>query len=800
MTFIGALQTLVFGSKPDPGAIVLAPAQPSSSAIDVYKDDQVPVYPDAGTPLPAVHPRRLLEKHEPLIKEIQNYSSLNKEDFRDLMYPVLLRYAEIVHLLPASESHHHCGVGGLLRHGLEVCRNAIVAAKGIEFALDHYPSQRERVRPRWRVAAMVGGLCHDLGKPIVDIGALSPDGQLEWNPHRETLWSWLERNKLKDYRLRWRTGARHKRHEWFNAIPLYRLIPPHTLEWLCDGVDQQPLDSLIAALAGALDTNNPLVDLLRLADSKSVEKDLQDSRQRLAATAMGGQRNLAARIIRTIHDRLENNAWKCNKPGELIWVTTEGVFALFPAIIREAVAVLREQGEASLPHDTTPILQMLADLGALQTHISQTGQQHYTVMVRYHAQDRKQPMIFDAQSIQFIGNDILPRSLILPEPVQIEVSRPGKQAPADSPSPAAPTPPLPTPPNAPVAAPAAASPAPPQPQAEPEAAPPSSMFDDQATAAIEEEGSTEPTLDPAAQPPVHEQEEETPSPETAAQSDADSPLRDRRREPDVRDEMLRDAYDHMHGQQAPDTPQAAANWFATQDTEGAWLLSIAERVATGELQEGRDVIEDDEHIHLAVMACLKNLGLEIAMVREALEAREWTLPDPRNPRRKTMDLNGPAGKRVNCIRLRPDIGNIFKLLLPVRGVENVNHIERARRNHVRPLGPYLDGHAAANIRDLRATSAEDGVWVRPSFHAFLSERAGESGLPASELSPKDVWQAISDFIAAHQGIDKPWLLFHLKHGANPVVAIEREERTKKSVYVVNPAYRMELDIKEQSGS
>ena len=36
-----------------------------------------------------------------------------------IVAPVIARYVAFSHLLPASESHHHRGAGGLFRHGLE---------------------------------------------------------------------------------------------------------------------------------------------------------------------------------------------------------------------------------------------------------------------------------------------------------------------------------------------------------------------------------------------------------------------------------------------------------------------------------------------------------------------------------------------------------------------------------------------------------------------------------------------------------------------------------------------------------
>ncbi|MEN2804657.1 hypothetical protein OBFLKGFO_02726 [Mannheimia haemolytica] len=46
--------------------------------------------------------------------------SMNRQMFEALYQQPIERYAEMVQLLPASESHHHSHIGGMLDHGLEV--------------------------------------------------------------------------------------------------------------------------------------------------------------------------------------------------------------------------------------------------------------------------------------------------------------------------------------------------------------------------------------------------------------------------------------------------------------------------------------------------------------------------------------------------------------------------------------------------------------------------------------------------------------------------------------------------------
>src|SRR5690606_34767029 len=132
--------------------------------------------------------------------------------------PVIKRYAEFVHLLPASEAHHHRGAGGLLRHGLEVGFWAAQFSLGQVFPYDGPPRNKRAHELRWLFAAFVAGLTHDLGKPLSDMEITTAQGESVWPPYIESLEGWANRVQAERYFVRWRSTRVHKRHEAFTLM------------------------------------------------------------------------------------------------------------------------------------------------------------------------------------------------------------------------------------------------------------------------------------------------------------------------------------------------------------------------------------------------------------------------------------------------------------------------------------------------------------------------------------------------------------------------------------------------------
>jgi conjugal transfer pilus assembly protein TraI len=92
---------------------------------DVSIDDaEIPRYLPFLKGLPVAAPARIVTTQSELIARLQDGLAFTDTRFAALVRPVIERYAAFVHLLPASEAHHHRGAGGLFRHGLEVAFHA----------------------------------------------------------------------------------------------------------------------------------------------------------------------------------------------------------------------------------------------------------------------------------------------------------------------------------------------------------------------------------------------------------------------------------------------------------------------------------------------------------------------------------------------------------------------------------------------------------------------------------------------------------------------------------------------------
>lgn len=772
------------------GVVVPDPSAP------VYEGHQIPAYPDRGIAAPAVPPEMLIASQRKQIDALHQVSSFSRQDFDAYILPAIHRYASYVHLLPASESQHHCGQGGLFRHGLEVAYNAALACEGKVFAFDHWASERDKLVPRWRMCAILGGMIHDMGKPIIDVGAVDSSGNLIWNPHACSLHQWLVENNLSEYYIRWRPGARHKRHEAFNALSLYRIVPDETLRWITDHGGQEPLDDLVMALAGTSNPNNPLASLIKQADSKSVSKDIKDSRARMAASGMGGANSLAIRLIRAMHDLIQEGTWEINRVGASpIWVTTEGLFGLTEEVIKGAVGVLRDQGESSLPNDYRETLNLLADWGYLHTNIQANGQQFLTWEIRIYAMDRGKPIEFNAHVIRFTKEELLPRAMIPPEPVRaVILGRDGAPLSSGGIQGSQPT-------SAPVTA---ASPAPPA--KAPEARAPS------------QQDGLEPSLDEFAAPPVREPDDsavlllganegealllqsgmaeadERVDLMNVDESTAAAPIRDRSAEPDPRDQQMLEARQQTSKKWPPESPEAAATYFRAQGTEGAIVITLTSRVSSGDLKEGDDVWEIHDKVYFRYPEAFAGLGIEQADIRDMLEAKGWTERDQNTPNRSTVVLPGST-KRVSTLRFNENISQAILMLLPARDGRSVGKKQVDVHKRLLPLGPFLDVDVAVAIDGKSAADEADSYLIRAGFHQYILQSLDAQDRSPSELNDSEIRHFATVFAKQHRVSGQVWVIFHLTRGNNPWAV--KSLASKNNQLEFNTKYSFEQDLADK---
>lgn len=781
----------------------------------IYNGEELPAYPDKGKPAPAAPPELIVDTQRSRIDQLHQASSFSRDEFDALVMPAILRYASYVHLLPASESQHHCSQGGLFAHGLEVAFNAALACEGKVFAFDHWPSERDRLVPRWRMCALLGGIIHDMGKPVIDVGAVDQSGMLTWNPHSGPLYDWLVENELRHYYIHWRSGPRHRRHEAFNTVLLHKIIPEETIRWI-SRAGQEPMDALIMALSGTTNPNNPLCSIIKQADSKSVSADIQATRVRLAASGFGGSNSLAMRISRAIHDHIQTGAWPVNKTGFPIWFTTQGVFVL-PEALQQVAQILRDKGDLSVPNDGREMITVLADWGYIHPNITAAGQQFDTWHIRISAIDRGKPITFDTRAVRFAKEDLIPRDLIPPDPVMVEIigqnQKPvGQGGVITAPRVADPNAPAPAP--APLAAgPASSIPSPPShPDKSAEAAGTSQRMEVQAQEAAKPvrklvpDDSDESAYLAGAESLLGNTVEdglliasgmtdgvETPAPKDLLQMDDAGRNRDRAAEPDPRDELMMSARDQMSSRWPPESPKAAEAYFRGQGDEGAIVLALAARVG-GVLQENVHMWDRDGMVHFKYPEAFEQLGIPEADIRTMLEAKQWTERDAAAPTRATVMLPIGSGRKAVTLRFTAHISMAIQLLLPARTGEALA-MEAGRSSRVLPMGPYIDADIAGSIAD-RVTPAEvDSPLVRPCFHQFAIDTVEKDGRTLAELTAKEVHALVQSFTKSHGLTSGKWLSFHLLRGGKNPWAVKSE--SGQSSFIYNPAYRLDMDIAEQ---
>jgi conjugal transfer pilus assembly protein TraI len=322
-----------------------------------WRDDEIPRYPPFMKGLPAVSPEKLLETQAELIERIADTAIALPAQFERYYLSAIRRFAQFAHLLPASQSHHHRGAGGLLRHSIEVGLWALQSADKVLLDAAKTPSQRREMEPRWQLAVFLAALCHDAGKPATDLIVTNKDRTAIWKPIKEDLYAWASRNGIEAYFLDWREG-RARQHTALSNLIADRIIGAEVLEWIEEGGTE-----LIVWLMESLTCNpsptNLIHDLVIKADQASVERDLKT-----LGVAMAGY-DLGVPVERHLTDIMrrfvKEGVWLVNEPGARLWNMGGNIYLVWPAAGEEIARQVREDGIPGIPRTPDGILDMLVE-------------------------------------------------------------------------------------------------------------------------------------------------------------------------------------------------------------------------------------------------------------------------------------------------------------------------------------------------------------------------------------------------------------------------------------------------------
>ena len=328
-------------------------------------DNDIPRYPPFAKGLPVASVDRVLATQVELIERIRVALGISAKDFDELLLPVFRNYAAFVHLLPASEAHHHRGAGGLFRHGLEAAFGAAQASGGVIFSIAGTPKEKRDNEPRWRLASTLAGLLHDVGKPLSDMSVSNEKGTTTWNPYSEFLFEWASRNSVDRYFLRWRDN-RFKRHERFSLLAVDRIIPVKTQEFIT-----QPgpliMEALLEAVSGT-SINNPVTKLMMFADKESVKSDLKQSRLNVDEFAYGVP--VERYVFDAIRRLVNSGKWAVNEKGAKVWHLHQGVFIAWRSL-GDLHEIIDQDKIPGIPRDPDTLADILIERGfAIQNKVT----------------------------------------------------------------------------------------------------------------------------------------------------------------------------------------------------------------------------------------------------------------------------------------------------------------------------------------------------------------------------------------------------------------------------------------------
>jgi integrating conjugative element relaxase (TIGR03760 family) len=297
--------------------------------------------PRAGRELLAT-PRR-----QAMLKQLWDTTSLTRPVFDAYLLAPIERYAELVQLLPASESHHHAYPGGMLDHALEM------ACYGLRLRQRHLlppgakPEDQSSAGELWSAAIIYGALMHDAAKVLVDLEIHLEDGR-EWRLWHGTIPG--------PYRMRYRTTRDYHLHSAVNPLLAQQVLGARVLDWL---MSQPRLFALLMyTISGHTERGGIIAELVHQADRASVARALGgDPVQALAAPSESLQRKLAEGLRYLVREQ-----FKLNQKGGVGWLTDDALWLVSPRAVNELKAHLYAQGIKSIPADLNRLY------GELQAH------------------------------------------------------------------------------------------------------------------------------------------------------------------------------------------------------------------------------------------------------------------------------------------------------------------------------------------------------------------------------------------------------------------------------------------------
>lgn len=362
----------------------------TSAAISTTDSTLLPLaqmMPKSESGIHAYPLQQILNHHQDILAKIEDLIEAPKEEAEELFnayyLPAIQTYAAYVHLLPASENHHHNNIGGLLCHGLEAGCRALnqVVLYGRNPALNILTGQSARdAIPRFELAIFLAGLTHDAGKTITDMRVYSSHHGLEWNPYAQSLVDWMISNRISKYYVQFKPGREHKEHQQLSAsLMLDTIVGKQTKAYLHAGYARIMCLMYEALMGLGNEYANPIQKYMQYGDEASVATNLKKSGHSQSA-ATHARVPVCQHVLNAARRLVASRQWRVNTPGHPVWTLGEALYICWQAGSRDIITLLEQDNIEGIPRNPQTLAYILIDHGiAIAAHEYLPGKQFWYI-------------------------------------------------------------------------------------------------------------------------------------------------------------------------------------------------------------------------------------------------------------------------------------------------------------------------------------------------------------------------------------------------------------------------------------
>ena len=303
-------------------------------------------------PIESAHSLLAAEHRRQLLDRIWQYTALSHTQFTQLYLHPIHRYAELVQQLPASETHHHAYLGGMLDHGLELVACSLKLRQSYLLPTGAVPEDQAAQTDAWSAGIAYGALLHDIGKIAVDLQVERRDGRI-WHPWQGPL--------DQPYRFRYVKGRDYHLHGAAAGLLYTQILDRPIFDWLSGFPSLWAC--LLYVLAGQYERAGVLGELVIQADRVSTAQNIGGNPSKaLQAPIHSLQHHLISGLRHLVQYEL-----KLNQPGAAGWLTQDALWLVSKTVTDKLRAYLLSQAIEGIPSSNLAVFDELQSHGLVES-------------------------------------------------------------------------------------------------------------------------------------------------------------------------------------------------------------------------------------------------------------------------------------------------------------------------------------------------------------------------------------------------------------------------------------------------